>query len=47
MYLYNVRLIGQMFEDKRKQMIADKTAGTLLNWIADVCSLYIRPFVYI
>lgn len=46
MYLYNVRLIGQMFEDKRKQMIADKTINTLLNWIADVCSLYIRPFVY-
>ncbi len=46
MYLYNVRLIGQMFEDKRKEMIADKTADTLFNWIADVCSLYIRPFVY-
>jgi hypothetical protein len=46
MYLYNVRLIGQMFEDKRKQMIADKTINTLLNWIADVCSIYIRPFVY-
>jgi uncharacterized protein YutD len=46
MYLYNVRLIGQMFEDRRKQMIADKTINTLLTWIADVCSLYIRPFVY-
>ena len=46
MYLYNVRLIGQMFEDKRKQMIADKTADTLFSWIADVCSLYIGPFVY-
>ena len=46
MYLYNARLIGQMFEDKRKQMLADKTANTLFSWIADVCSLYIRPFVY-
>lgn len=46
MYLYNVRLIGQMFEDKRKQMVADKTVNTLFTWIADVCFLYIRPFVY-
>ena len=46
MYLYNVRLIGQMFEDKREQMIADKTADTLFSWIGDVCSLYVRPFVY-
>jgi hypothetical protein len=27
MYIYNVRLIGQMFEDKRNQMIADKTVN--------------------
>jgi hypothetical protein len=46
MYLYNVRIIGQMFEDKREQMITDKTADTLFSWIADVCSLYVRPFVY-
>ena len=45
-YLYNVRIIGQMFEDKREQMITDKTADTLFSWIADVCSLYVRPFVY-
>src|SRR5689334_583297 len=45
-YLYNVRIIGQMFEDKRDQMIADKTADTLFSWIADVCYLYVRPFVY-
>jgi hypothetical protein len=43
MYLYNV---GWTFEDKRKQMLADKTADTLFSWIADVCSLYIMPFVY-
>jgi hypothetical protein len=46
MYLYNVRIIGRMFEDKREQMITDKTADTLFSWIADVCSLYVRPFVY-
>ena len=45
-YLYNVRIIGQMFEDKREQMIRDKTADTLFSWIADVCSLYVRPFIY-
>ena len=27
-------------------MIADKTADTLFSWIGDVCSLYVRPFVY-
>jgi hypothetical protein len=46
MYLYNVRIIGRMFEDKQEQMITDKTADTLFSWIADVCSLYVRPFVY-
>lgn len=46
MYLYNVRLIGQMFDDKREQMIADKTVDTLFTWIAEVCFLYVRPFVY-
>jgi len=46
MYLYNVRIIGQMFENKREQMITDKSADTLFTWIADVCSLYLRPFVY-
>ena len=46
MYLYNVRIIGKMFEEKRGQMVKDKTPNTLFSWIADVCSLYIRPFVY-
>jgi hypothetical protein len=46
MYLYNVRIIGPMFENKREQMITDKSADTLFTWIADVCSLYLRPFVY-
>lgn len=46
MYLYNVRIIGKMFEEKRRQIVTDKTPNTLFSWIADVCSLYIRPFVY-
>jgi len=46
MYLYNVRVIGRMFEDKRQAMLEDQTTETLFRWIADVCSLYISPFVY-
>lgn len=46
MYLYNVRVVGKTFEEKRKSMIEDKTTETLFSWISDVCSLYIGPFVY-
>lgn len=46
MYLYNVRVIGKTFEEKRQQMIDDQTTETLFSWIADVCSIYISPFVY-
>lgn len=46
MYLYNVRVIGRIFEQKRQAMIEDKTTETLFSWIADVCSLYVSPFVY-
>jgi hypothetical protein len=46
MYLYNVRVIGRTFEEKRQSMIEDQTTETLFSWIADVCSLYISPFVY-
>jgi hypothetical protein len=46
MYLYNVRVIGRMFEQKRQAMLEDKTTETLFSWIADVCSIYIGPFVY-
>ena len=46
MYLYNVRVIGRMFEQKRQAMVEDKTTETMFSWIADVCSLYISPFVY-
>lgn len=46
MYLYNVRIINRMFEDKRELMMSDKTPDALFTWIAQVCSLYISPFVY-
>ncbi|HEV8405762.1 MAG TPA: hypothetical protein VGQ13_07645 [Nitrososphaera sp.] len=45
MYLFNVRVIGRMFEEKRRTMLEDKTTDTLFSWISDVCSLYISPFV--
>jgi hypothetical protein len=46
LYLYNVRVIGRMFEEKRDRMLEDGTTETLFGWIADVCSIYISPFVY-
>ena len=46
MYLYNTRIIGKMFEERREQMLKDNTTNTLFDWISDVCSLYIRPFIY-
>lgn len=46
MYLYNVRIIGRMFEEKRDDMINDKTADTLFGWIGDVCTIFVSPFVY-
>lgn len=45
MYLYNVRVIGRMFEEKRQRMLEDKTTETLFSWISDVCLVYISPFV--
>lgn len=45
-YLYNLRIIANTFEERRNQMIADKTPNSLFNWIYEVCSLYISPFVY-
>lgn len=46
MYLYNVRVIGKTFEEKRQRMLEDSTTDTLFSWIADVCSIYIGPFVH-
>jgi hypothetical protein len=46
MYLYNVRIIGKSFEEKREQMLADNTAQALFQWIGEVCSMYLSPFVY-
>jgi hypothetical protein len=45
-YLYNLRIIAKSFEERRNEMIADKTPDSLFNWISEVCSLYINPFVY-
>ena len=45
-FLYNVRLIGKSFEEKKEQMLRDKTPETFMNWIADLCSTYLSPFVY-
>jgi hypothetical protein len=45
-FLYNVRLIGKSFEEKKEEMLRDKTPETFMNWIADLCSTYLSPFVY-
>ena len=45
-FLYNVRLIGKSFEERRERMLKDKSPETFLNWIADLCSTYVSPFVY-
>jgi hypothetical protein len=45
-YFYNLRIIANTFEQRRSQMMADKTPNSLFNWILEVCSLYINPFVY-
>jgi hypothetical protein len=46
MYLYNVRLIGKMFDEKKQAILDDSTTDALFGWIGEVCSLYIAPFVY-
>jgi hypothetical protein len=46
MYLYNVRIIGRMFEERREAMLEDKTADTLFGWIGEVCTIFVSPFVY-
>ncbi|MEO9321726.1 MAG: hypothetical protein ABI361_13750 [Nitrososphaera sp.] len=46
LHLYNVRIIGRMFEEKRQAILEDQTTTSLLSWVADVCSIYISPFVY-
>jgi len=45
-YLYNVRIIAKTFEEKRERMLKDETTASLFSWIADVCTIYISPFVY-
>src|SRR6476469_7369935 len=46
MYLYNARIISDSFEQRRSRMISDKTTEALFEWINEVCSIYISPFVY-
>jgi hypothetical protein len=45
-YLYNVRIIGRMFEEKREAMLQDNTTNTLFSWMGDVCTIFVSPFVY-
>jgi hypothetical protein len=35
-----------MFDERREQILNDNTTSTLFSWLGDVCSLYIRPFVF-
>ena len=46
MYLYNVRILSNTFEERRSQMIADNTTNSFFDWINEVCSIYVNPFVY-
>jgi hypothetical protein len=46
LYLYNTRIIRKMFDERREQILNDNTTSTLFSWLGDVCSLYIRPFVF-
>ena len=43
--IFIIRIIANTFEQERSQMLTDKTL-TLLNWIYEVCSLYISQFFY-
>jgi hypothetical protein len=45
-YLYNVRLIGKSFEEKKEKMLSEKTPETFLSWIGELCSTFLSPFVY-
>jgi hypothetical protein len=45
-YLYNVRLIGKSFEEKKEKMLSEKAPETFLSWIGELCSTFLSPFVY-
>lgn len=45
-YLYNVRLIGKSFEEKKEKMLSEKTPETFLSWIGELCSTFLSPLVY-
>lgn len=44
-YLYNLRLIANAFEQRRSQMVGENTPQYLFDWIYEVCTIYISPFV--
>ena len=45
-YLFNVKLIAKSFSEKRGIMQSDKTPNTFLNWVGDLCTTFVSPFVY-
>jgi hypothetical protein len=45
-YLYNVRLIGKSFEEKKEKMLSEKAPKTFLSWIGELCSTFLSPFVF-
>ena len=45
-YLYNVRLIGKSFEEKKEKMLSEKAPETFLSWIGELCSTFLSPFVF-
>jgi hypothetical protein len=45
-YLYNVRLIGKSFEEKKEKMLSEKAPETFLSWIGELCSIFLSPFVF-
>lgn len=45
-YLYNVRLIGKSFEEKKEKMLSEKAPETFLSGIGELCSTFLSPFVF-
>jgi hypothetical protein len=45
-YLYNLRLIADAFEQRRRQMKEDNNPQYFFAWIHEICTIYIRPFVH-
>jgi hypothetical protein len=45
-YLYNLRLIANAFEQRRSQMKEENNPQYLFAWIYEICTIYIGPFVH-